>query len=306
MFLLAALVQLGGCKALAKRLTGQADNGELKAAVAGALGTAAESSSSAKLSTYIECTNRVDSNMRGHMRSYRQWVKTNNFRSDYPSLNTYSDYDKERCVTKVLAAVGNSTEALDVAAKEYAAAVDELMPKINDAEKYYYKTHEYQDDHYAKGKAWNAGILQSFERFEKASLSFNELVDKANLEHLAQALAEVEKNEGKKFRWHEMTLMASARKLADTVDEQVIAPEAYATALSKFLADNEALDAWVNANPKEKDRGHWSWFESAKDDFVKEARDLGRAVKATKGKTGEREDFIKEYNDLVEKDNDLK
>lgn len=232
------------------------------------------------------------------------WSAKNGFKNGYPNMNSYSEYDQERCVKKVLAAAGTSAEPVDVSAREYAAAIGDAMNKVNEAEKYYYKTHEYKDDAYAKGKAMHPGAVTVFDRFMKVSHEFNALVDKENVARLAKQLIEVEKTEGKKFHWHEMTLMASARKLADFCDQDVIPVDAFAEAQAKFLADNDALDEYLKANVKEKPR-MYSMFESAKDSFVREARELARNVKSTQGKTPKREDFIKKYNDLVSNDNRL-
>lgn len=300
------------CNPLAKRLFGDADPSAADAAGApvesGSLASAYEDN---KLSVYVKCTNMVDERVRISMRGYESWAPSPKAlpKVEAPSMVTFGDFYTDLCVAKVRESVGTATppSLLDTAALEYAAVLSELLPRIDEGYKYYVAVKEYKDDAYAKGKVWHPLFVRDFARFRAASTRFNELVDQANDTRLAAQRAEVEKREGRKFRWQKMTLMASSKVVADLADDKLVPPAAFADAMTQLVSTNEAFDAYVKAHPEDtKDSSGWSWFSDAKDKFLGEARELARSVKSTKGKTSDRKAFFETYNELIERSNDLK
>lgn len=266
-----------------------------------------------KLQVYVNCLNVSDERIKHAIISYRKWAGSgSNLAAKLngrPSLATFGSFFTDACGRNVREASRKApaTPELDVAATEYADTVEQLLPLIDDAENYYGLQKAYQDDNYARGRDLHTRLTPLFTRFERATLAFNKLVDQGNTAELARERDAIEKREGRKFTWHEMTFMASAKTLLDVVDNQVIAPDAYAQALESLTRQSAEFDGYVRANRDVvESHSRWSWFPDAKNEFVGAARALGRAVKSGKGIEPARQEFFERYNKLVDRDNDLR
>ena len=301
-----------GCRKAAEKLlqwrddtSGSASDG---ASTVSPVGAETSPPGSARLGAYIECLNAVDNRVRTCMHNYEEWAPGRSVPSSgYPVLLSFPEAFVDKCVRSIRTLNASGAEsALDKAALEYANISASLLPFLHESEVYFNSTHEFEDDHYAKAKRWHPEFQSKFKAFRTVSRALNEEVERANDAHLARQRDEVERTEGRRFRWHEMTLMASAKRLMHLLDEPVIDPPAFERAMSTLVADDEALNTYVKAHPDDvRDRSGWSWFESDKNEFIGAARAFARQVKAQKGKVRSRNELVDKYNDLVGRDNDM-
>ncbi|MCB1542102.1 MAG: YiiG family protein, partial [Rhodoblastus sp.] len=123
-------------------------------------------------------------------------------------------YDTADCRKNVekAAEMAPKNEELEKAGAAYATAVGALEPMLKEADDYY-SQENYKDDRMAKGKAMHPKLMAAWAAFAAADTELRGVVQKLNDISQMEELAEVEKREGRKARWHIMDTMLKAKAL---------------------------------------------------------------------------------------------
>lgn len=168
-----------------------------------------------KLQPYIGCINRLSERSYSSRDRYLSWSKesgpTGKERIIYGLYTIYDTADCRKNVEKA-AEMAPKNEELEKAGAAYAAAVGALEPLLKEADDYYAQEN-YKDDKMAKGKAMHPKLMAAWSAFASADKDLRGVVQKLNDISQAEELAEVEKREGRKARWHVMDVMLKAKAL---------------------------------------------------------------------------------------------
>jgi hypothetical protein len=137
----------------------------------------------------------------------------------------------------------------------------------------------------------------------------------------AARLAAIEKKEGRSFSFFHMALMAQAKGLVNVLTEESFDVAVAQTKLSAFeaLADESIAYAQANKNTDSGSSIHWSFFQSAIENYRKASKERFRRVrdkvpysngdkltfKSNAGwmVEGSPDKLIRVYNELVEASN---
>ena len=127
---------------------------------------------------------------------------------------TYTIYDTSDCRKDVEKA--NALEprdaALEAAASAYVEAVGKLEPLLKEADDYY-SQQDYKDDRMAKGRALHPRLVAAWDAFASADQKLRGGVEAINERRAAERLAEIERSEGRKTRYHVEALMIHAKRV---------------------------------------------------------------------------------------------
>ena len=168
-----------------------------------------------KLQPYIGCINRLSERSYSSRARYLSWSKpsgpTGRERIIYGLYTIYDTADCRKNVEKA-AEMAPKNEELEKAGAAFAAAVGALEPMLKEADDYY-SQQNYKDDKMAKGKAMHPKLMAVWAAFASADQELRGVVQKLNDVSQAEEMAEVEKREGRKARWHVMDTMLKAKAL---------------------------------------------------------------------------------------------
>ena len=168
-----------------------------------------------KLQPYIGCINRLSERSYSSRARYLSWSKpsgpTGRERIIYGLYTIYDTADCRKNVEKA-AEMAPKNEELEKAGAAFAAAVGALEPMLKEADDYY-SQQNYKDDKMAKGKAMHPKLMAAWAAFASADQELRGVVQKLNDVSQAEEMAEVEKREGRKARWHIMDTMLKAKAL---------------------------------------------------------------------------------------------
>ncbi|MDR1888316.1 MAG: YiiG family protein [Zoogloeaceae bacterium] len=237
-----------------------------------------------KLNAYVACYNQLNRSAHDSIDRYADWVKdmelgpSGNEKVIYGlySLNT----DKAAECQKAFAQAAKqkpSLEQLDTAAKNYAEALVNLGTAVMDIYPYYDRE-DYKDDNFAKGKAAHPGLVKNMRTFIDASTNFSQRLDEENTKVQAALLARIEKTEGRKINYWNMSMMLQAKQVVDIMSNEDFPIDAAATRLESFEKVADETSAYARAN-KEELPILWSQLEKAAEDFRKAAKERLRRVR---------------------------
>ena len=168
-----------------------------------------------KLQPYIGCINRLSERSYSSRARYLSWSKpsgpTGRERIIYGLYTIYDTADCRKNVEKA-AEMAPKNEELEKAGAAFAAAVGALEPMLKEADDYY-SQQNYKDDKMAKGKAMHPKLMAAWAAFASADKDLRGVVQKLNDVSQMEEMAEVEKREGRKARWHIMDTMLKAKAL---------------------------------------------------------------------------------------------
>ena len=184
-------------------------------AVPTASARAEEAALTRKLNAYIGCINRLSERSYDSRARYFSWVgKKGPTGKERIIYGTYTIYDTADCRKNVEAA--NAVEpheaGLESAASAYVAAVTALEPLLKEADDYY-SQENYKDDRMAKGKAMHPRLVDAWDAFAAADEKLRAGVEDVQDKLAGERLAEIEKTEGRKGRYHVEALMLRAKAL---------------------------------------------------------------------------------------------
>ncbi len=237
-----------------------------------------EATLTAKMNAYVGCINRLSERSYSSRSRYFSWANqsgpTGKERIIY---GTYTIYDTSDCRKNVEQA--NTLEPrdaeLEAAGSAYADAVSKLEPLLKEADDYYTQEN-YKDDKMAKGKAMHPRLVAAWDAFAKADKDLRRNVETINDRRALQRLAEIERSEGRKTRYHVEALMIQAKRVlrAQNADKTDLA--ALTQALTDYEAATKDLESTSNADDGQK---IGSMFTSSAKSFLTSAKQLMRRIR---------------------------
>ncbi len=171
-----------------------------------------------KLDAYVGCLNRLSGRAFEARERYVSWVgKSGPTGRERIVYGTYTIYDTRDCRANVAAAneLPPRDAELEAAAIAYVDAVSVLEPLLKDADDYYTQEN-YKDDKMAKGKALHPRLVAAWDAFALADKNLRGAVDSIKDRLAAEKLAEIERSEGRKARYHVEALMIQAKRVVRT------------------------------------------------------------------------------------------
>jgi Protein of unknown function (DUF3829) len=231
-----------------------------------------------KTNAYIGCMNRLSGRAYEARSRYFSWVgkngPTGKERIIYGTYTIYETADCAADVAKANAIAPHDTE-LEAAASGYVAAVSVLGPLLKEADDYYTQEN-YKDDKMAKGKALHPRLVAAWTAFENADDRLSNGIDVIQDREAVQELANIEKSEGRKWRYHIQALMISAKLLARTQSTAKPNIAGITPALSDYETAVKAAEGYASAN---KDSKIGSSFVGSAKTFLTTAKALMRRVR---------------------------
>jgi hypothetical protein len=231
-----------------------------------------------KLNAYVGCINRLSERAYESRKRYFSWVSKNGPTGKERIIyGTYTIYDTSDCRKNVEKA--NALEprdaALEAAASAYVEAVSKLEPMLKEADDYY-KQENYKDDRMARGRALHPLLLAAWDAFASADKALRSGVEAINDKRAAEKLAEIERSEGRKARYHVEALMIQAKRVLRTQDAAT--PDI--AAITQALNDYEGIvKATEQLSGADGDAKIGSMFISSSKSFLTTAKQLMRRIR---------------------------
>lgn len=342
-----ALTTTTGCKKLLKKGLAGDDAGVTGTGSGTATGTGAGGTTAAgtaaddpddliedKIQAYIVCQNSLSSDIYDSRNRYFQWVSP-----DKPLAGTeryqyglYKVDPKEAsdCSTNVAKAqkMPPSNPKLEGLGAEYAATVTEVASLTVQAVKYY-DDKDWRDDKWAKGKDLDPKLKAAWKRFQKVDHELHEELAGITKPLARRRLAQIEKEDGKRFTYHRKNVLLTARELveAGAVDEDVtIDFPLYESAFKDYDNALNDLTSYGGAHKADLGKSKNITASTAYDQFTREAEEYRKKAKEqlrclrdapAKAKVGNkvavrkmpfcrdgnRADVVKEYNQFIDASN---
>jgi hypothetical protein len=231
-----------------------------------------------KLNAYVGCINRLSERAYDSRKRYFSWVSKNGPTGKERIIyGTYTIYDTSDCKKNVEKA--NALEprdaALEAAASAYVEAVSKLEPMLKEADDYY-KQENYKDDRMARGRALHPLLLAAWDAFASADKELRGGVEAINDKRATEKLAEIERSEGRKARYHVEALMIQAKRVLRTQDAAT--PDI--AAITQALNDYESIvKATEQLSGADGDTKIGSMFISSSKSFLTTAKQLMRRIR---------------------------
>jgi len=199
-----------------------------------------------KLRAYVDCRNGFSERIASSHNRYFSWVdaKKGPTGKERHIYGLYTISPTASCLEKLKEAktLAPPMPEIEVAAEAWAQALMAIHPLLGKADDYYTRK-DYQDDGMAKGKEMHQALCAAFDAFEKADKALKPLVEKVNDEVAGASLEQVEALEGRKLRFHILSLMASAKRL----DRATYVKKIEDIGLAELTAKIDALDQAIVA-----------------------------------------------------------
>lgn len=273
-----------------------------------------------KLQAAIACINRLSDRAFESRSRYVDWAgdKAQMKKKPRNVLGLYTIYETDDCAKGVsdAKAVAPAQPEIESASEAYVKAVQALEPLLKDADDYY-EQENYRDDKFAKGKEMHPKLLAAWDEFGKADTALRGIVAKIGDERQLAELANVEKTEGKKARYHIMNTFLQAKTLmhleTDVEMKKMDLPKVQQqiAAYEQALKDLEAFNDGEGAGKID------SFYLSSAKDVLVTAKGLMRRVRDKEGFSegdmmmlsqpgagwmieGSQPRLIRDYNQLVD------
>jgi hypothetical protein len=247
-----------------------------------------------KLGEYINCMNYTSKRVVDSRNRYLSWVNEKSGPTgkerhvyglyDINADSCYQALDRAKTMQPALPEV-------DAAAAEYRRVLDELVPIVKQANKYYDQD-DYKDDKMAKGKQLHGQLLSAFSKFEQVSKGFEERVTTLNDGVSLRQLARLEKDPSRRLQYLSERSLQEAKqllRLADVGELKELDQQKYDVALQTYDKTLSELEQYADSHKAEADKV--TMFSSYLSDckaFLKSAKDLLRRKRDNK-------DFNKEF-----------
>jgi len=338
----AALAMTGttGCK---KLLKGKKD--------AGATGTTASTPSTpqddadeqmlVKLDAYIDCLNSISSSAHQARSRYLSWIRDpkagpTGKETLILGIREIQKGEAEECQAGVnkANALPPRDGKLETAGSDFARAVVQLDALVDDA-RIYYDNKNYKDDKFAKGKALHPQLMAAFANFSKADSNLHATLDGITKPLSQRTLQRIEREEGKKFRYHRKATLIAARELIEAGDpigdDDDVDFALYSAAFNELDKATTELETYGAVHRKDLDLqsnpswplagSHFDTFMRAANEYRKKSREYLRCLRdappAAKNKTtgkvdvdklppcpdGRPRDVIAKYNEFIRTSN---
>ena len=203
-----------------------------------------------KLNAYVGCINRLSERSFDSRERYFSWVgkkgPTGKERIIYGTYTIYDTSDCKRDVEKANATEPHDAE-LEAAASAYVEAVTTLEPLLKEADDYY-EQENYKDDKMAKGKALHPRLVAAWDAFAAADGKLRAGVETLQDKRAAENLAEIEKTDGRKARYHIEALMMQAKRVMRTETASPPDVAKISAAVSDYEAITKATEAFGDSS----------------------------------------------------------
>jgi tetratricopeptide (TPR) repeat protein len=200
-------------------------------------------------------------------------------------INTLSKGDAAKCATNLAKAKTKqpSHPQLEQAGEAFAQAtmqIDKISNELHD----YFDKKNFLDDKWAKGKALHPQLIEAFKAFGKADDALHNVLDGITKPLHQRELAKIEKEDGKKFLYHRLHVLNTARDFVDTADDPEIDFNHFTAARTDFqkaLADLTAYGEAHRADLNTKMAGeiHYDSFLRAANDYDKAQTTFWRCLR---------------------------
>jgi len=235
-------------------------------------------SASEKINAYVGCINRLSERAHESRARYFSWVgkkgPTGKERIIYGTYTIYDTADCRKNVEKANALEPRDAE-LEAAASAYAEAVATLEPLLQEADDYY-SQQNYKDDRMARGRALHPRLVAAWDAFASADLKLRSGVETINDKRAAERLAEIERSEGRKARYHVEALMIHAKRVLRTQDTAKPDLAAITQALNEYESIVKATEQLSGADGDAK---IGSMFIGSAKSFLTTAKQLMRRIR---------------------------
>ena len=203
-----------------------------------------------KVNAVTECINRLSERSYLSRHRYFSWASKNGptgkERIIYGTYTIYDTSDCKKAVEKANALEPHETE-FEALASAYVTAVVALEPLLKEADDYY-SQEDYKDDRMAKGKALHPRLVAAWDAFAKADEKLRADLDVLQDKDAARRLAEIEKTEGIKGRYHIEAVMISAKRLLRASNAAPPNLTAITEALSGYEAILKATEEYASSD----------------------------------------------------------
>ncbi len=319
-------LSLAGCDQFVEAIQ-QGAEAAANEGVAGAQPMTEDDKLGAKLNPYIECINNTSRRVQDSGQRYRSWIDPEKGLTG-TEQNVYGLYEvdeQKTCIDgiKTSAEAEPRDEELEKAAADYAAAFGEVQPLIAEAHKYYQEKN-YEDDKFAKGKELHPKLEAALNKFAEADLKLRSAVQSRNDALQQRELERVEKEEGRKLRFHTRNVMAKAKSLVEASnipDWKDLDLAKYEPVFEEFEKALDECEKYTKEHKAEADSiTMFSSFTSEATEFKMAAKELIRRKRDNKEYTdsdkmwldssperieGHPAKVSQTYNDLVSTSNGL-
>src|SRR5262249_7812665 len=147
-----------------------------------------------------------------------------------------------------------------------------LEPLLKEADDYY-SQEDYKDDKMAKGKALHPRLVAAWDAFANADKELRGAVEAINDKRAAERLAEIDRSEGRKARYHVEALMINAKRVLRT--QNTAQPDI--SAITQALNDYEnSVKSIEQASGADGDARIGSMFVSSAKSYLTTAKQLMR------------------------------
>jgi hypothetical protein len=335
-----ALVGTTGCKKLLKKGLASVDAGAgTTTAGNGTAGSGATADDpddllEEKIQAYIVCQNTLSSRIYESRNRYFSWVSPDKPLTGKESYQ-YGLYevpakDAQACSQNVEKArkLAPAIPKLEGLASEYAAATSEVATLSEQANKYYDQK-DWRDDKWVKGKDLDPKLKAAWKRFNKVDHELHDELAGITKPLARRRLAQIDKEEGKKFLYHRKNVLLTSRELveAGAVDEDIMVDFAlYESAFKDFDTALTDLITYGSAHKADLSKSRTVTASTGYDQFTKNAEDFRKKSKEqlrclrdapAKARTGtkvavrklpscrdgSRAEVVKEYNDFIDVSN---
>ena len=300
--------------------TSAGDDPGASKSVEAASGTEAKAGLIAKINAYVSCLNSMNPPIRDSRKRYYGWAPPQKGPTMDGAGQGISAVTREttygyQCFKNRDAGLDDigklpPVPGLDEAGAAYQKALNEVMAAMSAAAEYY-NHKDYKDDKLVKGKEHHAILVEKFTQFEHATHGLEAAMQVIQDKLGADRIAELEKTEGKKARWHQSKLMRAADLLVRVASEGAQPDVAKLTeageAYAKIFAETKA---WTDANKAEADKeSSWGSFVREADETLTAWKEMARVLRDKKklpdSGDGSVDELITEYNSLVGTSNGL-
>ena len=337
---LSAMTGTLGCKKLLKGKNSAKDAGATTTTSGNSPQDDLDEQMQEKLDAYIICLNTLSSPVHATRSRYFSWVNpktgpTGQERNVFGLFDLPADAP-QKCTSGLAKSklLPPRDAKLEAAGDEFAKTVTELDALIKEVFTYY-ENKNFKDDKFAKGKAVHPRLMTAFTNFSKADNGLHATLDGITKPLAQRALARIEREDGRKFRYHRKHVLLSARELVEAGDpvgeDDNVDFALYNASFGEFdkaltelqgfgLLHKNDLDAQTNpAWPLAK--SNFDQFGRAAEDFRKKSREYLRCLRdaPAKAKTpngkvdpdkmgpcndGRPRDVVQKYNDFIHTSND--
>lgn len=231
-----------------------------------------------KVNAYVGCINRLSERSFDSRRRYFSWAaKTGPTGKERIIYGLYTIYDTKDCAKSVetVNALEPREADIEAAASQYVAAVMALEPLLKEADDYYTQQ-DYKDDKMAKGRALHPKLVAAWDAFAAADTSLRGMIDAQQDKRAVARIAELERTEGKKGRYHIEELMLRAKQVMRVQGASPPQVQSIASLLGEYEAMVKATEEYAAAN---KDSRIGSLFISSAKTFLTTSKQLMRRIR---------------------------